>query len=358
MRLALGVERLDYLGYSYGTALGSVYAMAHPDRVGHFVLDGAIDPDAGDPANPLARDGVPDYSADEIDAVVARFFELCDASPVCAAGPGVADLTTGLESTIRTLPTDDFAGDPTALSRIDLAELLDGVTFDPWSWGLIGDALRDGADGDASALAALIAYQLESYSGFSVDQFAAANFAIHCADFSDVDDVWGCAGMPGAADLPVITSVDVAVPILVIGTEFDPSTPGHHAHELALALGDAVSMQWEGVGHTAYPTNPCVDQAVAGQLVAGEPPAPGLRCPFVDGATTDAEIAEVLFGYPRPWIGDWIESELVYDGMGDERAACLSRGLAGEDHRVQTHVILDVTSADATAALDAAGAGC
>ena len=49
VRVALGVERLDYLGYSYGTALGAVYAMAHPDRVGRFVLDGAIDPTAGDP---------------------------------------------------------------------------------------------------------------------------------------------------------------------------------------------------------------------------------------------------------------------------------------------------------------------
>ena len=54
VRAALGVERLDYLGYSYGTALGAVYAMAHPDRVGRFVLDGAVDPTAGDPDGPLA----------------------------------------------------------------------------------------------------------------------------------------------------------------------------------------------------------------------------------------------------------------------------------------------------------------
>ena len=68
VRAALGVERLDYLGYSYGTALGAVYAMAHPDRVGRFVLDGAFDPTAGDPDGPLASDGMPDYAADETDA--------------------------------------------------------------------------------------------------------------------------------------------------------------------------------------------------------------------------------------------------------------------------------------------------
>ena len=36
-------------------------------------------------------------------------------------------------------------------------------TYDPWSWGLVGDALRDGADGDASTLAALSSYLLDGY---------------------------------------------------------------------------------------------------------------------------------------------------------------------------------------------------
>ena len=27
-----------------------------------------------------------------------------------------------------------------------------GITYDPWSWGLVGDALRDAADGNASTL--------------------------------------------------------------------------------------------------------------------------------------------------------------------------------------------------------------
>ena len=44
--------------------------------------------------------------------------------------------------------------------------------------------------------------------------------------------------------------------------------------------------------------------------------------------------------------------------MGPDRAACVARDLARADHRVQTHVILDVTSPAATAALDAAGAAC
>ena len=43
LRAALGDERLNYLGYSYGTVIGSVYAQQFPDRVGRMVLDGPVD---------------------------------------------------------------------------------------------------------------------------------------------------------------------------------------------------------------------------------------------------------------------------------------------------------------------------
>ena len=259
-------DRLDYLGFSYGTALGAVYAMAYPDHVGRFVLDGSIDPTAGDPAGQLLADGVPDYAADEIDAAIARFHELCDASSLCAAGPESARLVDNLESTIRDLTTADFPAGPSQLNRIDLADLMVGITYDPGSWGLVGDALRDAADGNASTLAALASYLRRGYpapagpedEGPFVD-FSAAHFAIFCADFSQIVRMWGCDAMPDADPLPVITAVDVAEPIVVVGTSHDPLTPGHHATEMAAALGDAVAVTWEGVGHTAFPVTTCLD---------------------------------------------------------------------------------------------------
>ena len=39
----MGEQKLTYLGYSYGTELGAVYAVLFPDKVGRFVLDGAVD---------------------------------------------------------------------------------------------------------------------------------------------------------------------------------------------------------------------------------------------------------------------------------------------------------------------------
>jgi pimeloyl-ACP methyl ester carboxylesterase len=41
LRQALGDEQLTYLGYSYGTTLGSTYAELFPDKVRALVLDGA-----------------------------------------------------------------------------------------------------------------------------------------------------------------------------------------------------------------------------------------------------------------------------------------------------------------------------
>ncbi|MDQ4129626.1 MAG: alpha/beta hydrolase, partial [Actinomycetota bacterium] len=44
LRAALGDAKLTYVGYSYGTFIGSSYAALYPDRVRALVLDGAVDP--------------------------------------------------------------------------------------------------------------------------------------------------------------------------------------------------------------------------------------------------------------------------------------------------------------------------
>src|SRR5581483_3151622 len=43
IRAALGEAKLTYLGYSYGTVLGAVYAQEFPKRIRAFVLDSAVD---------------------------------------------------------------------------------------------------------------------------------------------------------------------------------------------------------------------------------------------------------------------------------------------------------------------------
>ena len=44
IRAALGEDKLNYLGLSYGTYLGAVYSQLFPHRVGRMILDGNVDP--------------------------------------------------------------------------------------------------------------------------------------------------------------------------------------------------------------------------------------------------------------------------------------------------------------------------
>ncbi len=44
LRKALGQQKLNFYGFSYGTYLGSVYMTLHPDRVRRFILDSTVDP--------------------------------------------------------------------------------------------------------------------------------------------------------------------------------------------------------------------------------------------------------------------------------------------------------------------------
>ena len=48
IRAVLGDDKINYLGYSYGTYLGTMYAELFPEKVGKMVLDGAVDPSVSD----------------------------------------------------------------------------------------------------------------------------------------------------------------------------------------------------------------------------------------------------------------------------------------------------------------------
>ena len=92
LRAAVGDEQLSYLGLSYGTYLGAVYADLFPSRVRAVTLDGAIDPfQYGD--DYLGILGL-NYRASEraVDAVPLLVLRPCHRLPVrqrCRrAGPG------------------------------------------------------------------------------------------------------------------------------------------------------------------------------------------------------------------------------------------------------------------------------
>ncbi|MFW2336409.1 alpha/beta hydrolase, partial [Ilumatobacter sp.] len=363
LRMALGGERLNYLGYSYGTYLGAMYANRFPDRVGRFVLDGATHPDAGTPEAPRLG-GEPWYAAESLEQVEARFFELCDLAAACELGDDSRVTFLDLTASVAELPTEAFGGEE-RIDAITLEAVVATSMSDPFNWGVLATALEDAQRGDASTLDAL-ADLLEvsnAYFGEVVDlresNEAVANPTIYCADFQAVPAAPAyCDGVPANSRASAaLGAVEVAEPMLVIGTAFDPNTPGRHAGELADRLGDAVVLYWDGVGHTAFPLNsPCVDDAVSAYLLDGVLPDDGLRCEFVAGAAGDQEIAEYLFALPPAYVEPWIADEIA-DTWGDD-AGCGAERLSVAGDRIVVHVVLGVRSPAVTAAFDKAAAAC
>ncbi len=369
IRIALGEDTLNYLGYSYGSILGATFAAAYPDRVGSFVLDGVTDPAAGSAAGPF-DDGFAVLADDGTDAARDRFAELCNATDRCLFSLDADEVIDDLSFQVPVLPTFDFAGGPDQIDTGSYEQLIDSSMAYAGDWELLGTALEDADRGDASALAALIAAddsrdeQPEDGSdgdgSLGESDFAEANFLIYCADLGPWITEWSfCDAMPVAAQqMQPVSAVEVERDILVIGTEFDPLTPGHHAPEFSEALGDAVHIMWEGVGHTAFPGwTPCIDDVVADQFMQRPLPDDGLRCSFLPQIDDDEALGDNLFGHGDIESANLLESTLA-NRDGEPAALCIAGEINQEPDRVISHVVLEVTSSDADSALDAARSAC
>lgn len=371
IRVGLGEDSLNYLGYSYGSILGATFAAAHPDRVGAFVLDGVTDPQAGSADGPF-EDGFAVLADDGTQLALDRFAELCDATDRCLFSLDAATVIDDLSFQIPMLSTSDFASEPQSVDTASFERLLDSSMAYAGDWELLGTALADADRGDASSLAALIAGEnaadaqddvgdgSEDGSSGGESDFAEANFMIYCADLGPWITEWSfCDDMPDTARLmQPVSAVDLERDMLVIGTEFDPLTPGYHAPEFATALGDAVHIIWEGVGHTAFPGwTPCIDRVVSDQFLRRSLPDDGLRCSFLPQIEDDTTLGDELFGHGDIESSNLLERTL--DGRDREpQAECLADLLNQESDQVISHVVLDVTSDAAGIALDAARASC
>ena len=238
------------------------------------MLDGATDPLIRS-ADGCVEDGFPYYAADGIPGAIQRFSELCDASDRCVLGADSEAVPDELVARIGALPADDFAGSPDVVDDDAYVELIASSMSYSGDWELLATGVADASEGDASALASLISTDAAIRSNAldeTAEPFEIANIVIYCADFRHVIDDWSyCDSIPVNEEMLVLVeAIEVATAILVIGTEFDPLTPGQHAPVSTEALENAVDIVWNGVGHTAFsaPTD-CINDAVARQLLDG-----------------------------------------------------------------------------------------
>ncbi|WP_432065517.1 alpha/beta hydrolase [Streptomyces sp. C10-9-1] len=326
LRAALGDDRLSYLGWSYGTSLGTSYGELFPRRVRAMVLDGAVDPslDWSERAGSQAagfRSAVDDYAEycaevvgdacpadtpEGIRALVQELYARTAAEPLPVEdsewGLDAPTLHSALVTSMYT-PEDQWEalsrglgdaaeGDGTRLAGIAAGEEEDAGEEPAGEEGSAGEADVGGGEGeqaeeeghpDNSDVAIAAVDCLDVPHPENPREYWKALDRAHLAegDFGSesVIAALGCRGWPHRGPGPHRVAAEGLPPVLVVGTTGDPSTPYHEAQSLARQLPGGMLLTFEGLGHTAYGRgSSCVDDAVDGYLLDLAPVEPGATC--------------------------------------------------------------------------------
>jgi pimeloyl-ACP methyl ester carboxylesterase len=323
LRGAFGDEKLNYLGFSYGSVLGQNYANLFPSRVGAFVIDGVLDPIAwstgyGQDAETIPM-GTRVGSAGGSQRTLDEFFRLCDAAgPDCAFSGDASGRYAALGERLRGHPavtTDPATGETFSITYNDLIAVTVGALYAPVIWPDLASLLADLEQqlsptalgervADIRTQLGLAPATQEDYPNYvegapgvacsdSVNprslpawQSAAAGAEAAYGRFGRLWN-WGldaCRSWPSTAGQDRFMgpwTADTASPVLVVGNQFDPATPYEGAVTASTLLPNSRLLTYGGWGHTAYLSagNFCVDTSVTRYLVSGQLPAAGAVCP-------------------------------------------------------------------------------
>jgi pimeloyl-ACP methyl ester carboxylesterase len=302
LRAALGDDKLSYVGFSYGTEIGSAYAEAYPKNVRAMVLDGAVDPDI----DPL------ESNLQQMEAFQKAFNDFaadCAKSPDCPLGTDPAKASDVFRSLVGPLVDKPAkTRDPRGLSYGDAITGAIEAMYSPSSWSDLTSGLQALASGeDADDLLDLADGYWQRGADGSYTNLADANNAINCADekypsdpqaWVDADkrarevapafsygDFTGYAPrdtcvfwpVPGKT-APHNISAPGLPPVIVVSSTGDPATPYTNGVHLAEQL-HGVLLTVDGTQHTAsFQGNQCVDEIVTKYLVDLTTPPPDTKC--------------------------------------------------------------------------------
>ncbi len=289
IREAMGEDTLTYVGLSYGTSIGQVYADLFPERVRAMVLDGVVD---------LSTPGVEGavVQATGFERALDNFAADCRRRSSC---PIAADPEAAVERVIAAAERAPIpaarVGEPAGPGLVILA--LVQSMYSESLWAPLAQGVATALRGDASALVQLA----NSYLGVASFEIY---FAVSCLDSAwPAPDALLAAGKVAARSAPHFGEAIVtdyvrcslwparpqplrppeaagSPPILVVSTTGDPATPYESGVAVADQLPQGVLLTNEGEGHTVVVDGKaCIDDAVVPYLVGLEAPSDGTRCP-------------------------------------------------------------------------------
>lgn len=320
LRRAVGDKKLNYLGFSYGSYLGEVYANLFPDRFRAIAVDGVLDPVAyagtsltkGTPASIRLK------SAEGSWAALRAGLEACaDAGEdYCLLSDPQSDFDQ-VAAALKASPLTIGDGDASYEYRYadfvyDMLSLLyypEGMNYVVQTVAALKQMIDDGTQttsgkeaGDRAAGLVLALHEATASLDAGYDNGLEAYSSVLCTDAYQPSStstwlaatakanaraphfgqLWGwtdvqCAtGSWKAKDEDAYHgtySRNTAAPVLIVGNYHDPATNYGGAVEASLLMPNSVLLRSDSWGHTAYGTSDCVTDRVDGYLLTGAVPA-------------------------------------------------------------------------------------
>ncbi|MEU8231444.1 alpha/beta hydrolase [Actinoplanes sp. NPDC048967] len=317
MRRAVGDRKLNYLGFSYGSALGQYYANMFPDRFRALAVDGVLNPTAwvGNTRQILderlrSSDGA--YRAlieilKRCDRAGEKFCVFADGDPV----KNFATIARQLRAKPLELPDGD-GGTVTvtyavfvsailgSLYGVDAGQVVTEIAAEVWA------ALNEGStaaltERARAARATKRGYDFPYQNGFEAssavictDGRHPANAELWPAATARRDQrapyfgrAWGWIDSQCAHRTWTVQDEDAyrgpftkrtAAPVLVVGNFWDPATNYQGAVSSSRLLPNSRLLSSNNWGHTAYGSGVCATTAIDNYLLTATPPAKGTVC--------------------------------------------------------------------------------
>jgi pimeloyl-ACP methyl ester carboxylesterase len=307
LRAALGEKKLNYVGKSYGTYLGTLYANIFPDKVGRFVLDGAVDPNIPMKEQNLAQ-------AIGFEKALTAFVKDCATQSDCPFTGTPAQAQATIIATLQAAATTPLPqknpadGDDRIITEsIIVIGMASSLYDDVDGWPKLRQAFAESAQNYGDTFLQLA----DEYTGRNPDgTFRSNDFdsgaVIDCLDWQDrrTVDQFKADAQEFATKAPVfgpyiafsgvhcrffpqpstqrapdsLTTIKTA-PIIVIGTIRDPATPYSWSVSLAKIFTGSRLISLDADGHTGHGRgSACVDDAVDAFLLKGTLPSANLSC--------------------------------------------------------------------------------
>lgn len=289
IRAALGEEKISYLGYSYGTYLGAVYATLFPSRVKRLVLDSTVDPKGVWYAANLAQDRAFDRRHRDFLAWTAKN------SKIYKLGRGSKQTTFAwysMRERLRVRPAGGVVGP----SELDDIFTVGGYTNTIWPQ-LAGAWSRYVRKGEVEGL--VQAYKQHAQNDAEDENGYAVYLGVQCSDaawprdwtrwksdmtrlhrkapFMTWPNAWynaPCAFWSVPGGTPVQLRADKALPpILMLQSRYDAATPYAGAVNMSKVFPSARMLLEAGGNHgISLVGNKCVDGALTAYLADGTLP--------------------------------------------------------------------------------------